>query len=97
MPESKGRAKAEEKLQNKRARALATKRGENAEEKIRLSGARDWVPYVFVPLGLGGVIWLVVYYIAGSKIPFMLSLGGWNFVIALALIGSAFAVSTQWK
>ena len=58
---------------------------------------RDWVPYVFVPLGLLGVLWLVVFYIAGSKIGFMAAMGNLNFVVGLGLIAAAFGVSTMWK
>ncbi|MDR0435355.1 MAG: cell division protein CrgA [Propionibacteriaceae bacterium] len=97
MPESKGRAKASEKLASRRARALAERRGENAEEKIRLSGARNWVPWVFVPLFLIGVIWLVVFYIAGRDIPVMSSLGDANILVALGFILAGFVVSTAWK
>ncbi len=58
---------------------------------------RDWVPYVFVPMGLLGVLWLVVFYIAGSKIGFMSAMGNWNFGVGLGLIAAAFGVSTMWK
>ncbi|MDR1355668.1 MAG: cell division protein CrgA [Propionibacteriaceae bacterium] len=97
MPESKGRQKASEKLANKRARTLAQHRSENAEEKVRLSGARNWVPWVFVPLFLFGVAWLVVFYIAGRSIPFMASLGDGNILVALGFILAGFVVSTAWK
>ncbi|MDR2619832.1 MAG: cell division protein CrgA [Propionibacteriaceae bacterium] len=97
MPESKGRQKAAEKLANRRARALSERRGENAEQKIRLSGARDWVPWVFVPLFLIGVVWLVLYYIAGNSIPIMSSLGNSNILVALGFILAGFVVSTAWK
>jgi hypothetical protein len=97
VPESKGRQKASEKLANKRARALAERRSENAKEKIRISGARNWVPWVFVPLFLIGVIWLVIYYIAGRDISFMRNLGDANILIALGFILAGFVVSTAWK
>jgi hypothetical protein len=97
MPESKGRQKAAGKLADRRARALAERRGEHAEEKIRLSGARDWVPWVFVPLFLIGVVWLVLFYIAGRSIPVMSSLGDGNILVALGFILAGFVVSTAWK
>jgi hypothetical protein len=97
VPESKVRKEAAEKKVAKRAHKAAVKQYENLSLAERMSGTRDWVPWVFVPLGLLGVAWLLVFYIAGSKIPFMVSLGNWNFLIGIGLIASAFVVSTAWK
>ena len=55
------------------------------------------MPWVFVPMGLLGVIWLVVYYIGGQQIPLMYALSNWNFVIGLGLIAGSFFVATLWK
>ena len=55
------------------------------------------MPYVFVPVGLIGVIWLVVFYIAGATLPFMAVLGNWNFLIGLGLIAASFFIATFWK
>jgi len=97
VPESKVRKEAAEKLAAKRQRETITKRQENAKKNVRLSGGRDWVPWVFVPLGLLGVIWLILYYIAGARIPVMRSLDMWNMAIGIGLIAAAFVVATLWK
>ena len=97
MPESKVRKEAVEKKTAKRQRDTAVKRQENANKSVRFAGTRDWVPWVFVPLGLLGVVWLVLYYIVPNSIPGIRDLGSWNFLIGILLIAAAFVVSTAWK
>lgn len=97
MPQSKVRQSAKEKKTDKRQHVAVTKQRKNATLAERLSGTRDWVPWVFVPLGLLGVAWLLVYYVAGQHVPGMRVLGSWNFLIGIGLIASAFVVSTAWK
>jgi hypothetical protein len=97
VPESKVRQTAKTKKTEKRQHAAVSKQQENASTHARLSGSRDWVPWVFVPLGLLGVAWLLVYYVAGDRVPGMSFLGNWNFLIGIGLIASAFIVSTAWK
>ncbi len=62
-----------------------------------MPGQRAWVPPLFITVGLVGVAWLVVYYIAGSKVPVMNSWGNWNILIAMGLIAAAFSLATLWK
>lgn len=93
MPESKVRKGAAEKRKAKRADALNEKRA----ERTRLAHDRSWVPWVFIPVGLLGVIWMVVYNLAGNQIGFMASLGGWNIVIGMGLFMAAFGIATLWK
>lgn len=96
MPESKTRKSADEKRKVKQAQNLSEERG---KKQIRAVGPsqREWVPPLFITVGLLGVAWLVIYYIAGSKIGFMSALGNWNILIAMGLIAAAFAISTLWK
>ena len=97
MPESKVRKGAADKKAAKRQHQTAVKRSDNAKKFTRFSGARDWVPWVFVPLGLIGVIWLILYYVAGSQIWGIKTLGTWNFAIGIGCIAGAFVVATLWK
>uniref|UniRef100_UPI0038CD4D54 cell division protein CrgA n=1 Tax=Vaginimicrobium propionicum TaxID=1871034 RepID=UPI0038CD4D54 len=85
-------AKAAKAREEKIAKARAA-----ANIEKRKDAPRDWVPYVFVPMGLLGVLWLIVFYIAGSMVPGMSALGNWNFAIGLALIAGSFGVATLWK
>lgn len=94
MPESRVRKSAEKKK-------LAKSRHEAAERKretARLApGGRNWVPWVFVPVGLLGVIWMVVWNLAGRSVPFMQAVGNWNLAIGIGLIIASFSLMTLWK
>lgn len=54
--------------------------------------------YVAVMLGvmLLGLAWLVVNYVAGDKIGFMIALGGWNFLIGFVLIVVGLLMTFRW-
>lgn len=94
MPESKTRKKADQKKKAEERTELNEKR----RETQRLApGSRNWVPAVFIPVGLLGVLWMVVYNLAGSMIPFMKALGDWNVAIGLILIVACFSFMTLWK
>ena len=96
MPESKTRKAAEEKRKLKRAQNLVEDRQVKQRRTI-MPGQRAWVPPLFITVGLVGVAWLVVYYIAGSKVPVMNAWGNWNILIAMGLIAAAFSLATLWK
>jgi uncharacterized membrane protein len=55
--------------------------------------------YVAVMLGLMllGLIWLVVNYLAGDQIGFMIALGAWNFAIGFALIVVGLLMTMRWR
>jgi hypothetical protein len=96
VPESKTRKAADEKRKLKRAQNLVEDRQVKQRRTI-MPGQRAWVPPLFITVGLVGVAWLVVYYIAGSKVPVMNSWGNWNILIAMGLIAAAFSLATLWK
>jgi len=56
---------------------------------------------VFVAVMLGlmllGLIWLVVNYLAGDRIPFMAELGPWNFAIGFALMIAGLLMTMRWR
>ena len=96
MPESKSRPEAAAKKKAKRVGEVAAKR-EDRQRRVALPGERAWVPPLFIAVGLLGVAWLVVFYIAGYLIPFMAAIGQWNILIGMGLLAAAFAISTLWK
>jgi uncharacterized membrane protein len=55
--------------------------------------------YVAVMLGLMllGLVWLVVNYLAGDQIDFMIALGAWNFAIGFALIVVGLLMTMRWR
>ncbi|OYN89566.1 septation inhibitor protein [Parenemella sanctibonifatiensis] len=79
------------------AKKAASKKKVAKKPKVKGPASRRWVPPTFITVGLLGVIWLVVYYIAGQYVPFMNTLGDWNILIGMGLMGLAFALSTLWK
>ena len=90
MPESRVRKSAET---HKRRRVAA----EAKTPKVKAPGSRRWVPPTFITVGLLGVAWLIVYYVAGQDIPFMSDLGNWNILIGMGGMAAAFGIATLWK
>jgi hypothetical protein len=67
------------------------------EEKKGTGASGRWVAPTMVVLLVLGLVWIVVYYLAGSEIPVMRDIGGWNLVIGMGLITGGFLTATQWK
>ena len=90
MPKSKVRKKSvytppEGVLPSRTARARA------AEPSPR------WYATVMVGLMLIGLLWIVVYYVAGDKIPFLVTLGPWNFAIGFGAMVAGLVMSMRWR
>lgn len=107
MPESKVRKTAATKKKQDRKVETAKTRAAK-QRRVATPGSRRWVPIAFITLGLAGVLWLVLYYLAGISVstdpvganPFFLfitGLGGWNILIGLGLMAISFGVATLWK
>ncbi len=56
-----------------------------------------WVPALMVTFFVLGLLWLVVYYLAGTQVPGMSALGNWNLLVGIGAIAVGFVVSTQWR
>jgi hypothetical protein len=56
-----------------------------------------WYSAVMVALMLIGLLWIVVYYVAGDKIPFMVSLSAWNFAIGFGAMVAGLIMSMRWR
>ncbi len=61
-----------------------------------VSGGR-WVVPTMLALLLLGLAWIVVYYLAGERVPVMSDLSGYNILIGMGLICAGFVVSTRWR
>ena len=85
MPESSSRNK----------KKSTEKKPQKTPKKPRTT-SRVWVAPLMLGCWLLGLIWLVVFYVAGEDIPVMRDLNNWNLLIGMGLIAVGFVVSTQW-
>ncbi|WP_278313985.1 cell division protein CrgA [Lolliginicoccus levis] len=55
--------------------------------------------YVVLMLGfmLAGLVWLVVYYLAGPQIAWLDGLGAWNFLIGFGLWIVGLLMTLRWR
>lgn len=51
----------------------------------------------FLGLMLVGLLWLVVNYLAGTSIAFIMALGSWNYLIGFALIVVGLLMTMRWR
>ncbi|WP_027011550.1 cell division protein CrgA [Corynebacterium freiburgense] len=65
--------------------------------KINSSGTPLWYKTIMFALMLVGLMWLVVNYIAGPQIPFMVELGPWNYAIGFALFIMGLLMTMGWR
>ena len=56
-----------------------------------------WYAPLMVALMVLGLLWIVVYYVAGDRIPFMTSLSAWNFAIGFGLMVAGLIMSMRWR
>ena len=95
MPKSKVRKKV----------ATSTARTASEANAASAAAARAHVAapsstfYIGVMLGLMvlGLLWLVVYYLWGSNIPFIANLGNWNFAIGFVLMIGGLLMTMRWR
>jgi hypothetical protein len=90
VPESRTRKSADDKQKLKTQRAAKP-------QKVKAPSSRRWVPPTFITVGLLGVAWLIVYYVAGTTIPYMSDLGNWNILIGMGGMAAAFGIATLWR
>jgi hypothetical protein len=56
-----------------------------------------WVAPTMLACFLLGIVWLTVFYITGSDVPGLRSLGNWNLLIGFTFIIAGFGLATQWR
>ncbi|MGY1708918.1 cell division protein CrgA [Geodermatophilus sp. SYSU D00758] len=56
-----------------------------------------WYAPVMVTLMVLGLLWIVVYYVAGDQVPVMVSLQAWNFAIGFGLMVAGLVMSMRWR
>ncbi|MBV7294360.1 cell division protein CrgA [Corynebacterium sp. TAE3-ERU12] len=65
--------------------------------KINTTSTPLWYKIVMFGLMAIGMLWLVVNYIAGPHIPFMVELGAWNFLIGFGLFIIGLLMTMGWR
>ena len=68
-----------------------------ADRARALQPSPRWYAPVMVGLMLLGLLWIVVYYVAGDRIPFMMSLSAWNFAIGFGAMVAGLIMSMRWR
>lgn len=87
MPESKGRKKD--------AYTPPPTRG---ERKVARLGSPSWIAPTMVACFCIGLLYIVVFYIAGAQIPIMRDLSALvNVAIGFGFIAAGFILSMRWK
>lgn len=98
MPKSKVRKKA---TTSSRPAQTATGSAGTATvttKRVKVAGPSSPI-YIGIMLGLMllGLAWLVVNYLWGASIPFMASLGSWNFLIGFVLMIAGLIMAMRWR
>ncbi len=65
--------------------------------KINTGGTPLWYKVIMFGLMLAGLAWLVVNYLAGHQIPFMVELGVWNYGIGFGLFIIGLLMTMGWR
>lgn len=91
VPESKGRKRDD-----------YVPPADKSDRKPVKIGSSPWVAPTMVALFVIGLLWIVVFYIAGPDVPIMNTIGGAynalvNVLIGFAFITAGFIVSTKWR
>lgn len=67
-----------------------------ARAKAKEPSPSWWAPVMLI-LMVAGLAYIVVFYIRGDKIPFMVSVGAWNYVIGFASIIVGLLMGMKWR
>ncbi|HZK31375.1 MAG TPA: cell division protein CrgA [Corynebacterium sp.] len=65
--------------------------------KINSGGTPKWYLALMFAFMLAGLAWLVVNYLAGAQIPFMVELGVWNYAIGFGLFIIGLLMTMGWR
>ncbi|HEX8095727.1 cell division protein CrgA [Jatrophihabitans sp.] len=56
-----------------------------------------WYPVLMAAFLLIGLAYIVVYYMAAESIPFMNSLGSWNFAVGFGFLIVGLGLAVRWR
>ncbi len=90
MPKSKVRKKTSY------TPSTATGPGSAAGGKV-VKPSPPWYPIVMAAFLIIGLAYIVVYYMAAESIPFMNSLGSWNFAVGFGFLVIGLGLAVRWR
>ena len=65
--------------------------------KVKAGPSSTWFVVFFISLMLIGLVWLLVFQLASTAIPFMADLGPWNYAIAFAFMITGLLLTMRWR
>ncbi|STC69250.1 cell division protein CrgA [Corynebacterium pilosum] len=65
--------------------------------KINTGGTPMWYKVIMFGFMIAGLAWLVVNYLAGDQIQFMLELGPWNYLIGFGGLIIGLLMTMGWR
>ena len=77
--------------------AHSTSSANHTPVKINTGGTPLWYKILMFGLMLAGLVWLIVNYLAGAQIPFMVELGPWNYGIGFGLFVLGLLMTMGWR
>lgn len=63
----------------------------------RFGPSPSWYPILMGVVLLVGLAYIVVYYLAGSDVPGMKSLGAWNLAVGFGVLVIGLILSVRWR
>ena len=80
-----------------RKKPAAPLRTSTASSSRALSPSPSWYPIVMAAFLVLGLAYIVVYYMAAESIPFMNSLGSWNFAVGFGFLVIGLGMAVRWR
>lgn len=65
--------------------------------KVKAGPSSMWFVLLFIGLMLVGLLWLLVYQLASTALPWLAALGPWNYAIAFAFMITGLLLTMRWR
>lgn len=76
---------------------VSTSSANRTPVKINTGGTPLWYKIIMFGFMLAGLGWLIVNYLVGPQIPFMVELGAWNYGIGFGLFVLGLLMTMGWR
>jgi hypothetical protein len=68
-----------------------------AQSQHQVNPSPAWYPIVMAVILVLGLAYLVVYYLASTKVPGMKDLGAWNFAVGFGVMLVGLIMAVRWR